>query len=212
MRRVFPIAIIAVLWLTLFAGTASAHVTVSPAETTQGSYEVFTVRVPTEKESATTKVEVLFPDSVSISRVQPQAGWSYRFDTNADGNHTAIVWMTEGEGLKDGEFGEFKLQGKVSDDAKELVWKAFQTYADGSVVEWIGGAEADTPASVTKVLPGTGSDGHHASGAGHVLASSSPNSGYEGWLSSSAFYVALAALAAGVVALSLTLRRRKGIA
>lgn len=45
---------------------ASAHVTVQPKVTTQGKYEVFTVRVPSEKEdSPTTKVEVKFPDGVN---------------------------------------------------------------------------------------------------------------------------------------------------
>ncbi len=33
----------------LLSGLASAHVTVQPKETTQGSYEKFTVRVPSEK-------------------------------------------------------------------------------------------------------------------------------------------------------------------
>ena len=45
------------------------------------------------------------------------------------------------------------MQGKVDDQAKELVWKAYQTYQDGSLVEWVGAADADKPASVTKVNP-----------------------------------------------------------
>ena len=56
-------------------------------------------------------------------------------------------------GLSSTEFGQFLIQGKVDDQAKELVWKAYQTYQDGSLVEWVGAADADKPASVTKVNP-----------------------------------------------------------
>ena len=51
--------------LLIFSGIASAHVTVQPKETTQGSYEKFTVRVPSEKkDAATVKVEVKFRNKV----------------------------------------------------------------------------------------------------------------------------------------------------
>ncbi|WP_312859716.1 DUF1775 domain-containing protein [Peribacillus huizhouensis] len=43
------------------------------------------------------------------------------------------------------------MQGKVADDSKEIVWKAYQTYQDGSVVEWVGAPDAEKPASVTVV-------------------------------------------------------------
>ncbi|MFC4099748.1 YcnI family copper-binding membrane protein [Paenibacillus xanthanilyticus] len=209
-------AIVAFALMVLLAGTASAHVTVLPNETTRGAYEVFTVRVPTELESETTKVELLFPEGVEISRVQPLGGWSYTFGTETDGSKSSIVWTAEGAGLKNGEFGEFKLQGKVADDAQELVWKAVQTYANGSVVEWAGEADAETPASVTQVLEGTGEAGHHgASGDRHPAGSSeSASAGSDGLLKSPLFYLSLAALGAGLVALSLALglRRRKQLA
>ena len=61
----------------LLAGIASAHVTVYPKESTQGSYEKFTVRVPSEKDIPTVKVEVKFPmDAVTVSRFEPKAGWT----------------------------------------------------------------------------------------------------------------------------------------
>ncbi|WP_245946776.1 YcnI family protein [Paenibacillus cellulosilyticus] len=209
-------AVVLFALILALAGTASAHVTVSPNETTQGAYEVFTVRVPTELESETTKVELLFPDGVAISRVQPLSGWSYVYGNDSNGAKTSIVWTAEGAGLKDGEFAEFKLQGKVGDDAQELVWKAVQTYANGTVVEWAGGAEAETPASVTKVLPGTGEADHHGAAVAqqeheeHVSVESGGGSNdiNDSLLRSSAFYISLAALLIGVIALLLTQRSR----
>ncbi|WP_127531020.1 YcnI family copper-binding membrane protein [Paenibacillus kobensis] len=206
-------AIVLLVLMLALAGTVSAHVSVSPNETKQGAYEVFTVRVPTEQQSETTRIELLFPEGVAISRVLPQPGWSYAFSTDAEGGKSSIVWTAEGAGLKDGEFGEFKLQGKVADDAQQLVWKAVQTYANGSVVEWAGGAEAETPASITAVLPGTGEADHHGAAAvsqPHASAESGGGSGItsssSGLLQSPAFYVSVAALSAGVLALFLTLR------
>ncbi|GGG74097.1 YcnI family copper-binding membrane protein [Paenibacillus radicis (ex Gao et al. 2016)] len=210
--RLYVIAGASLLLFLLIAGTVSAHVTVLPAETTQGSYEVFTVRVPTEQPSATTKVEVQFPDSVSISRVQPQSGWSYVFGKNADGDNTSIIWTAEGAGLAEGEFGEFKVQGKVADDAAQLVWIAHQTYADGTVVEWSGGEDAETPASVTVVHPGAGEGNHHGAAAASHQPAAEVGAGNSNWLASPALYVSIAALGAGLFSLLLTRRRNKSAA
>ena len=84
----------------LLVGIASAHVVVYPKEATQGSYEVFTVRVPSEKESATVKVEVKFPlDSVAVSRFEPKAGWKYEITKDAAGKITGVTWTATGDGL-----------------------------------------------------------------------------------------------------------------
>ena len=62
MKKVTAILGSVFLATSLFASVASAHVTVQPKETTQGSYEVFTVRVPSENEKVpTTKMEVNSP-------------------------------------------------------------------------------------------------------------------------------------------------------
>ena len=55
-----------------------------PKETTQGSYEVFTVRVPSENETVpTTKIEVKVPAEVNISRLEPKPGWTYELQKDA---------------------------------------------------------------------------------------------------------------------------------
>jgi len=163
MKGKLPIsAMLGVLLLFAAAGAASAHVTVQPGEVPQGSFQVFTVRVPTEKESATVEVRVAIPDGVTISRFEPKPDWTYEIERNAAGKIVSVTWKAAGSGFSATEFGEFRMQGRVADDATELVWKAYQTYADGEVVEWTGAREADRPASVTRVTPGTGtaSSGH----------------------------------------------------
>lgn len=54
MKRLFTSIGIMVLAFSCYVGVASAHVTVHPEETTQGSYEVFTVRVPSENDEVPT--------------------------------------------------------------------------------------------------------------------------------------------------------------
>jgi uncharacterized protein YcnI len=191
------------LFLSLgFAGLASAHVTVQPTEVPAGSYQVFTVRVPTEKEIATTSVKLAIPDGVSVSRIEPKPEWTYEIEKNADNKFVSVTWKATGKGLGATEFGEFRVQGKVADDAKELVWKAYQTYSDGEVVEWTGAPEADKPASVTAVTAAVG-DGHGTTSA--VSGAAGTNNGRDTLTLS----LAIAGLAAGVLALAITLFRKR---
>ena len=139
--------------LLSFSGTAGAHVVVYPRETTQGAFEKFTVRVPSEIEDArTVAVEIDIPAEVNITRVEPKPGWSHELTEDAStGKVTRVKWTAEGEGLADTEFAEFSMQGRVGDEAVSLVWKAYQTYDDGTVVEWVGAEGSAEPASVTAV-------------------------------------------------------------
>lgn len=194
----------------LLSGIASAHVTVQPTETTQGSYEKFTVRVPSEKAVPTVKVEVKFPlDQVTISRFEPKPGWKYELTKDGD-KITGVIWTATGEGLGPTEFGEFYMQGKVADTATEITWKAYQTYKDGSVVEWVGAAGSDKPASVTKVKAkpaGAASDshGHTAAPAAGDAHAESPASG----ASNTPLYLSIVAVVLGAVSLLVSLVRKK---
>ncbi|GLI06684.1 hypothetical protein YDYSG_27140 [Paenibacillus tyrfis] len=195
----------------LGGGFASAHVTVLPKETTQGSYEKFAVRVPTEKDIPTVKVEVKFPlDSVSISRFEPKPGWKYELTKDAN-KITGVVWTATGEGLGATEFGEFYMQGKVADTATAITWKAYQTYKDGSVVEWVGADGSDKPASVTKVNAkptGAGTDSH-----GHTTAPATPAADKAASeapaASQTPLYLSIAGVVLGAAALIVSLMRRK---
>jgi uncharacterized protein YcnI len=78
MKKMMATFVVMLAAFSLFTGIASAHVTVLPKETIQGSYEMFTVRVPSENETVpTTQVKVEFPAEVTISRFEPKPGWKY---------------------------------------------------------------------------------------------------------------------------------------
>jgi uncharacterized protein YcnI len=213
MKKLLTLSVSMLGALSLFAGAASAHVTVVPSETAQGKYEVFTVKVPSENETVpTTKVEVKIPEDVNVSRFEPKPGWTYEFQKDETDKITSVVWTTEGEGLSPTEFAMFNMSGKVGDESTEIVWKAYQTYKDGSVVEWVGAADADKPASVTVVNPSDGSGHGHGAAATTDSTEETTESATEvdtkSEESNTPLYLSIAALIAGLLSLVFSFRKR----
>ncbi|MCC3374894.1 YcnI family protein [Cohnella sp. REN36] len=198
------ITVLFALFLALgFASAASAHVVVSPSEAPQNSYQVFTIRIPTESESAsTTQVKLEVPEGVEVSRFQPFPDWTYELERNNDGKIVSVTWKATGKGLSPTEFGQFSFQGKVAEGASDLAWKAHQTYSDGTVVDWTGDASSDKPASVTKVTPAVAGDGH-----GHGTSAAADEGKEE--RDPLTLGLAIAGLAAGLLALVVALLRKK---
>jgi uncharacterized protein YcnI len=195
--------------LTLaIAGTAWAHVVVTPEKVTAEDYETLTVSVPTEKEVPTTEVRVEVPDGFTVSGVQPVPGWDYEFEEDG-GLITSITWS--GGEIGPQEFQQFLLQAQAPEEPGEYAWRAFQTYEDGSVEKWTGPPESEEPASVVVVAPASSTEqrGHDGGDAGspHETASAGalPDSGG----TSPALYgvVGAVALALGLGTIAL-LRRR----
>ena len=131
-KSMYVVAVIAVC-VFLPASYASAHVTVKPSEAASASYQLFTVSVPNEKPLSTVAVKVLIPENVSGVTPTNKAGWSVSTEKNGD-TVTTISW-SDGE-IKDGLRDEFTFSAKTPDSPGELQWKAYQTYADGTVVAW----------------------------------------------------------------------------
>jgi len=158
-----------------YASAASAHVVVYPKESKTGKYEKYTVRVPVEKEVNTTKVRVEFPEGVKVNTVKPVAGWTYAFEKDAEGRNKAITWTAANGGIKPHEFMEFDFVGANPKEAGTLTWKAYQTYADGEVVEWTGAPDSKTPASTTSMTEAPAEAGHGEQKADQAAAPATPD-------------------------------------
>jgi uncharacterized protein YcnI len=199
MKKLYASFSTLILLMMLFAGIASAHVVVFPQETIQGSYEKFTVRVPSEQDTPTIKVEVKIPDTVEVSRTMPLSGWKSELTKDANGKVTSVIWTTAAEGLTSTEFGEFSMQGKVNNAATTIVWKAVQTYKDGSVVEWIGDEKSDHPASVTtvKAVPANAT----VAADGYVVAADTTSFNLP-------LYLSIAAVVLALIAVIISLKRK----
>lgn len=158
--RSFGVLAGALAAMLLSAGVASAHVTVQPKESAPGAFETYVVSVPSERPSATTRVELDIPDTVLFSKVAPKPGWQYELVRNASGKVTGINWA--GGSIGPDEFDQFAFQARNPREVGSVAWKARQTYADGNVVQWTGPVGADTPASVTTIKAGATANDSHA--------------------------------------------------
>jgi LPXTG-motif cell wall-anchored protein len=194
-------------WLVFAApGAAWAHVVVTPEEVAAGDYETLTVSVPTEKEVPTTEVRVEVPEGFTVSGVQPVPGWDHSFEEDG-GIITAVTWS--GGEIGPREFQQFLLQAQAPEEPGEYSWREFQTYEDGSVVEWTGPPDAEEPASVVEVI--SGGTASHEHGAGEQQGSHSetttgevlPDSGG----TDPVVYAGLGVLALALAALLARLRR-----
>jgi len=200
MRKLAFIMAFCLISMTFVAEIASAHVTVLPKETTQGSYEVITIRVPSEKEIPTVKIDITIPEDVEIARFEPKPDWRYNVTQDAAGKITRVSWEAEGNGLSAMEFGEFRMQGKIGSQSAQLVWKAYQTYKDGSKVEWTGAPDSDTPAPVMQAKPKiTSMQGNDGGDSGN----SGKNEG-----ATLSFYFSIVALLAGLLSLGVSIKKR----
>ena len=200
-------------------GPASAHVTVNPNSATKGGYTKVSFRVPTESDTAsTTKVEVSLPTATPIASVslKPLPGWSATTvksklatpiktdDGELTEAVTRITWTANaGSEVKPGQFQEFDVSLGPLPDADQIVFKALQTYSDGTTVRWIDepstdGSEPEHPAPVLKLTAAT--DKADAPAVAPVAATTTDDGGQGG---TSAW--GIAGLAVAVVALILGL-------
>lgn len=213
------VAVVSTFLTLAISGVAGAHVTVQPEEVPPGGFETLTAKVPNEKEIPTTEVRVEVPEEFTVSAVQPVPGWNHEFEREG-GRVTAVVWS--GGEIGPEEFQQFLISAQTPEEPGEYSWPAFQTYEDGSVVEWTGQPESESPVSVVNVASGgTGSHGHggteeagtssQASGADSETADSADSDLPETGGAGVTVYIAAGAgvMAVGL-ALMATLRRDEG--
>jgi uncharacterized protein YcnI len=138
----------AVFCLVLSLSVLDAHVIVTPRESAAGAEQTYTVRVPTEGTVSTKSLELEIPEGLHVTQVI--AGDGFTFETKKDGNRiVAITWTRE---IKPKEFALFTFTAH-NPASGSLVWKAHQTFADGSMRHWVGERGTKEPASVTTIVP-----------------------------------------------------------
>jgi periplasmic copper chaperone A len=206
MHRKIAVAAVAASALAAPAA-AQAHVTLQPSSAAAGAFTVLNVRVPTERDDASTvKVDVQLPHGFADVSYEPRSGWSVKVtketlakpvqtdDGRVDEEVRRITFTGHGPAgrIAPGQFMDFPLSVQIPGKAgDELTFKAIQTYSDGDVVRWIGAASSDTPAPIVQVT------GDVAAPA--AAAPASPPKADDG----ASKGLGIAALAVGIVALVL---------
>jgi uncharacterized protein YcnI len=131
-----------------------AHVIVTPRESAAGAEQVYTVRVPNEVTVSSMSVELEIPAGMHVMQVA--TGDGFTFDVKKDGNRiVSITWKKE---IKPKEFSLFTFTAH-NPQPGAMQWKAHQTFADGSMIHWIGERGTKQPASVTTIVPKGGAAG-----------------------------------------------------
>lgn len=167
--------------LIALAAPASAHVTVSAPDPTQGGFAVLTFRVPTESATAsTTALRVQLPTATPFASVsvQPHPGWTFTVKQaklaapikTDDGDEISqavseIDWKADGaaSAIKPGEFDQFLVSVGPLPKLGSITFKVIQSYSDGSQVNWTevpapgSTAEPDHPAPTLKLAAASGS-------------------------------------------------------
>jgi uncharacterized protein YcnI len=197
----------------LTAAPAWAHVHVEADHAQSGAKATLTFKVPNESEkgAATTELTVALPNLTSVS-TQQMPGWTVRLDRDAAaGTVKSITWTAApSAGIGPDQFALFRVAALLP-KTDTVSFPATQTYSDGTVVTWDqptppGGAEPEYP-SPTLVLTGEAAADEH--GATMAAAPAPSNAGAASAPDDTARWLAGAGIALGVVALALTVWRRR---
>lgn len=209
-KKVSTVSLLTAAFALSLGSTTYAHVTVKPAEAVTSGYQTFTVSVPNEKEISTVSVKVVMPSGIVSATPTQKAGWQIIKETEGTGEDAttkSITW--EGGSISDGTRDEFTFSAKTPEKAAELQWKAYQTYADGTVVAWDkasegghghGGEANSGPFSVTKIVTETTQD---------AVSKKTDQAAADAQLAAErALYVGIAALVVSIIGVFLVTRKK----
>lgn len=156
--RKLVLSFLVALAVVIVPQAVSAHIRLDPSAAVVGR-QTYSLRVPTEKDVPTVSVRLEVPKNVEVTSILPTAGWQYTTKTEpvegtAAGGHgdsstriTEITWS--GGEIKSGEYMLFGFATNYTGDSGTISWKAYQTYADGSVVAWDDSNDEAPAPSVT---------------------------------------------------------------
>jgi uncharacterized protein YcnI len=160
------------LAVVALAGTAFAHIGITPGSVPAGSAAELTFRVPNEEATAATvEVQVKIPTDHPIAQLlaKPVPGWQVTVQsitlatpvTTDDGTFSTAVSLVTWTGGKilPGQYQDFSVSADpLPTGVSQLVFKAIQTYSNGDIVRWIdvpqpGEPAPDHPAPILTVTP-----------------------------------------------------------
>jgi uncharacterized protein YcnI len=149
---------VAAVGLTVVSN-AWAHAEISPPVTKSKTLQLFTLAVPTEKEGATTTIEMTPPSGFGIDSFAPAIGWKRQLQQTGSGDSAVIQKVTwSGGSVPTGEDSVFQFLASP-DSSKTYTFTVRQTYSDGSVVDWSGPESSDTPAPRIDAMSSLGGGG-----------------------------------------------------
>ena len=202
----------ALLAVPAFAGTAMAHVELTPGEAPAGQPVKLSLHIGHGCDgAATTAVVVQLPSAASQTRALPTAGWK------ATTSETEMSWR--GGPLPDHDGQEFPFRATLEGSKGETVmFKSIQKCEGGASTAWIqpvkGNVEPELPApsltlTSTAKAPATDKPADAGSSDDRVAEESEPASDSDEGGGKSLLLIIVAGLAIGTVAGLVVRSRRK---
>jgi uncharacterized protein YcnI len=144
LRRALP-ALLVVAAGFVPAAPALGHAVVQPAASRPAEQQIYTLTVPSERDSDVVSVALQVPPDIDSEQ-----GW--RSVLEREGDRVAVVRWTGGR-IRPGQYESFRFIARNPVRAGELEWKTIQRYTDATD-RWIGPADSEQPAPRTRIDEG----------------------------------------------------------
>jgi uncharacterized protein YcnI len=212
--RALPVAVAAGL-VCAFAPSAYGHAVVQPSASRPAEQQVYTLTVPSERSSDVISVSLQVPTEVESLIVREAPGWNVRLER--EGDRIAVVRWS-GNRIPPNQYDSFQFIARNPVREGTLQWKVIQQYTDATD-RWIGPPDSENPAARTTITESATpvdaintEEGTPATDAGGTGASTTPaqtSGGGDEDSDALPLIIAIAALVAGLAALTLTLTGRR---
>lgn len=137
MRRICFGIIFVLSGLFFLHAPVFAHVIVYPHQVGIAETQDFTVSVPNERNTAVVSVKLLMPNGLIDVLPNVTSGWTVTTRETGNSDSATVTQIDWHDGsIPVGQRSEFIFQAQVPPMPTTLDWKAYQTYADGTVVSW----------------------------------------------------------------------------
>jgi uncharacterized protein YcnI len=146
LRRALPAILVATAW-SIWAPAALGHAVIQPTSSRPAEQQVYTLTVPSERDSDVVSVALQVPPDIDSLLVEDKPGWRARLER--EGDRIAVVRWSGGR-IDPDHYDTFRFIARNPVRAGELEWKVIQTYTDATD-RWIGPADSEQPAPRTEI-------------------------------------------------------------
>jgi uncharacterized protein YcnI len=142
-----PPALLACAACFAWAAPAFGHAVIQPTASRPAEQQVYTLTVPSERDSDVVSVALQIPPDIDSVLVEKKPGW--RSALEREGDRIAVVRWSGGR-IEPDRYDTFRLIARNPVRAGELEWKVIQRYTDATD-RWIGPPDSEQPAPRTSI-------------------------------------------------------------
>ena len=146
LRRALPF-VLAVAACCAWPPAAWGHAVIQPNTSRPAEQQVYTLTIPSERDSDVVSVSVQVPDAIDSVLVENKPGWKVALQR--EGDRVAVVRWSGGRIAPD-QYDSFRFIARNPVRAGAVDWKVIQRYTDATD-RWIGPPDSEQPAPRTTI-------------------------------------------------------------